>query len=210
MAGATVAPAAGSVVNGTFSCTFWASTIAATNRTSPLHVTACPGLSPCAAANPSRPAAVLEAPEPPAPAPRRALPRVQPMRRPESQPAGRRTGSHRAARKHQRFAAQRGLKQRPVARPAAAVLPGGQVGLQLEIGAAPAAHRQARKRAAAGLVFAVRYVELLLHSQLDGRYSIAGRDRWDLSIRAFQRRVESVRVRGNVGHISFYSLPSQR
>src|ERR1019366_4559374 len=42
-----------------------ASTIAATNRISPAEHTACPAPSPCAALNPSRPSAVLDATVPP-------------------------------------------------------------------------------------------------------------------------------------------------
>src|ERR1035441_1853987 len=60
------APTAGSTVNGAFSCTVCASTIAVTNRISPPKHTAWLAASPCAALNPSRPAAVLDAAVPPA------------------------------------------------------------------------------------------------------------------------------------------------
>src|SRR5438105_10909943 len=60
------APAAGRIVNGTFSCTVPASTVADTNRISPPLETACPTLSPCAAPKLSLPAGVQDVAFPPA------------------------------------------------------------------------------------------------------------------------------------------------
>src|ERR1051326_2000874 len=59
------APAAGATVNGAFNCTVFASTIAATNRISPLWLIAWPLLRPWAALKDTRPPVVLDATAPP-------------------------------------------------------------------------------------------------------------------------------------------------